>query len=131
MNSLLKLQANTKTILGQGLDLITPPPKLEDDEICDFSNYTQQQYDSIVKWKTAFYSFSLPIRAALYLVCIDDKEIHDKCEKVLIEMGHFFQIQVLIQSSNICFLLLKVHFKFLNNRTTIWIALEILWSWVK
>lgn len=86
-------KALTNTVIGQGLDLLTPP-KREDNMPFNFENYTEEQYLSIVKWKTAFYSFCLPVQAALFLAGIDDKEVHDKCTQILIEMGIFFQIQV-------------------------------------
>jgi len=81
------------TVIGQGLDLETPP-KLEKDDLFDFTSYTQEQYDSIVKWKTAFYSFCLPIQSALYMAFIDNAEAHKKCREILIEMGNYFQVQV-------------------------------------
>ncbi len=81
------------TVIGQGLDLETPP-SLENDGLFDFTSYTQEQYDSIVKWKTAFYSFCLPIQSALYMSFIDNTEAHNKCREILIEMGNYFQVQV-------------------------------------
>jgi farnesyl diphosphate synthase len=80
-------------VIGQGLDLITPP-KVKINEPFDFSNYTPEQYESIVKWKTAYYSFCLPAQSAFYLAFIDDQIVHDKCKDILMKMGHFFQIQV-------------------------------------
>lgn len=38
-----------------------------DDKI-DFTNYTLDKYNAIVKWKTAFYSFYLPVASAMYMV---------------------------------------------------------------
>jgi geranylgeranyl pyrophosphate synthase len=81
------------TVIGQGLDLVTPPKKTSETEPFDFANYTQEQYDSIVKWKTAYYSFCLPVQSALYLVNIDDAQVHSKCREILLEMGYFFQVQ--------------------------------------
>lgn len=81
------------TVIGQGLDLLTPP-KVVKNEPFDFKNYNEDQYNSIVKWKTAFYSFCLPIQSALYLASIDNTDVHEKCKEILIEMGVFFQIQV-------------------------------------
>ena len=83
----------TNTVIGQGLDLITPF-KVKDSCLFDFTNYDQDHYDQIVKWKTGFYSFCLPIQAALYLAFIDDPNVHEKCREILLEMGNYFQIQV-------------------------------------
>jgi farnesyl diphosphate synthase len=74
--------------------LITPPKEFINGDEFDFSNYNDSQYNSIVKWKTAYYSFCLPIESALLLAEIDDAEVHQKCREILIEMGTFFQIQV-------------------------------------
>ncbi|CAF0855251.1 unnamed protein product [Brachionus calyciflorus] len=82
----------TNTVVGQGIDLITPP-KRNAGELFNFENYKEEQYYSIVKWKTAFYSFSLPVQAALYVAFIDNPEVHQKCKDILIDMGCFFQVQ--------------------------------------
>lgn len=58
----------------------------DNQEKFNFLNYNQQQYDSIVKWKTAFYSFVLPIQNALYLANINDTEVHLKCKDILNDM---------------------------------------------
>ena len=82
-------------MIGQGLDLITPPSKeflLENP--FDFGNYTEERYLNIVTWKTAFYSFCLPVQSALYLAGIENAEIHAKCRSILLDMGVYFQIQV-------------------------------------
>jgi len=57
------LQVTLQTITGQTLDLITAPT----DHI-DFSNYTIERYNAIVKYKTAFYSFYLPVALAMHMV---------------------------------------------------------------
>jgi farnesyl diphosphate synthase len=83
------------TVIGQGLDLVTPPPRRAClDQEFDFSNYTQEQYDAIVKWKTAYYSFCLPVQSALLLAEIEDVQVHKRCREILLEMGYFFQVQV-------------------------------------
>ncbi|XP_065901608.1 farnesyl pyrophosphate synthase-like [Dysidea avara] len=76
------------TETGQTLDLLTAP----EDRI-DFTQFTPERYQAIVVYKTAYYSFCLPVRAAMYMVGINDKESHEMAEKILIEMGEFFQIQ--------------------------------------
>jgi len=84
--------ALNNTVIGQGLDLITPPKERINDKF-NFTNYTIEQYYAIVKWKTAYYSFCLPIQTALYLASISDQEIHEKCRSILLDMGVFFQVQ--------------------------------------
>ncbi|XP_026513871.1 farnesyl pyrophosphate synthase isoform X1 [Terrapene carolina triunguis] len=84
----LFLQTTYQTELGQALDLITAPPGH-----VDLSRFTVQRYKAIVKYKTAFYSFYLPVAAAMYMAGIDSEEEHANAKAILLEMGEFFQIQ--------------------------------------
>ncbi|XP_029436183.1 farnesyl pyrophosphate synthase [Rhinatrema bivittatum] len=84
----LFLQTSYQTELGQALDLITAQP-----EKIDLSRFTEQRYKTIVKYKTAFYSFYLPVAAAMYMAGIDSDEEHEHARTILLEMGEFFQIQ--------------------------------------
>lgn len=79
-------QTSFQTETGQTLDLITKPGE-------NFSNFTLDRYKAIVKWKTAFYSFYLPVAAAMYLADITDTKIHEVAKEILLEIGEFFQIQ--------------------------------------
>lgn len=51
------------------------------------------RYNTIVKYKTAYYTFQLPISLAMYLVGMFEPELHRQAKTVLLEMGHFFQVQ--------------------------------------
>ena len=53
-----------QTVVGQCLDMTTAPPE----GTIDFTNFTLETYAAIVKWKTAFYSFYLPVALAMYMV---------------------------------------------------------------
>ncbi|XP_046860001.1 farnesyl pyrophosphate synthase-like [Xenia sp. Carnegie-2017] len=75
-----------QTEVGQTLDMITKPGDA-------FCNFTIDRYKSIVTWKTAYYSFYLPVAAAMFMVGITEGEIHEKAKEILMEMGEFFQIQ--------------------------------------
>lgn len=77
-----------QTVIGQSLDLITSPESNR-----DLKRFTQQRYDAIVKWKTAFYSFYLPVALAMYMVGIEDELVHQNAKTILLTMGHFFQVQ--------------------------------------
>ena len=70
MNYFLR-QISARTVLGQNLDTCTPPRNG-----VDFTNYTQEKYDAIVKYKTAYYSFCLPVTIAMYMVSQKWLEIH-------------------------------------------------------
>ncbi|KAK6326850.1 hypothetical protein J4Q44_G00024950 [Coregonus suidteri] len=87
---LLELFTETsfQTELGQALDLMTAPPGQ-----IDLNRFTMERYKAIVKYKTAFYSFYLPVAAAMYMAGIDSEEEHNNAKHILLEMGEFFQIQ--------------------------------------
>ena len=57
-------QITHATVSGQCLDMTVSPPT----GTIDFTNYTMEKYNAIVKWKTAFYSFYLPAAVAMYMV---------------------------------------------------------------
>jgi len=50
-------------VIGQNLDLITAPTDRN-----NFAAYTIDRYNAIVQYKTAYYSFYLPVACALYMV---------------------------------------------------------------
>ncbi|XP_039974738.1 farnesyl pyrophosphate synthase isoform X1 [Xiphias gladius] len=87
---LLELFTETsfQTELGQALDLMTAPPGQ-----IDLNRFTMERYKAIVKYKTAFYSFYLPVAAAMYMAGIKSEEEHNNAKHILLEMGEFFQIQ--------------------------------------
>ncbi|XP_036612753.1 farnesyl pyrophosphate synthase isoform X1 [Trichosurus vulpecula] len=84
----LFLQTTYQTEIGQTLDLITAPQ----DKV-DLTRFTEQRYKTIVKYKTAFYSFYLPFAAAMFMAGIDGEKEHANAKNILLEMGEFFQIQ--------------------------------------
>uniref|UniRef100_A0A3P8Y7M2 Farnesyl pyrophosphate synthase n=1 Tax=Esox lucius TaxID=8010 RepID=A0A3P8Y7M2_ESOLU len=88
--NLLELFTETsfQTELGQALDLMTAPPGQ-----VDLNRFTLERYKAIVKYKTAFYSFYLPVAAAMYMAGINSEEEHNNAKHILLEMGEFFQIQ--------------------------------------
>ncbi|XP_027727051.1 farnesyl pyrophosphate synthase isoform X3 [Vombatus ursinus] len=77
-----------QTEIGQTLDLITAPQGK-----VDLIRFTEQRYKTIVKYKTAFYSFYLPFAAAMFMAGIDGEKEHANAKSILLEMGEFFQIQ--------------------------------------
>uniref|UniRef100_A0A0D9RRB0 Farnesyl pyrophosphate synthase n=1 Tax=Chlorocebus sabaeus TaxID=60711 RepID=A0A0D9RRB0_CHLSB len=78
----LFLQIFYQTEIGQPWTSLQPPRNV------DFGRFTEKRYKSIVKYKTAFYSY-LPVAAAKHMAGIDGKKEH----AILLEMGEFFQIQ--------------------------------------
>lgn len=78
-----------QTELGQLLDLTSLKPGH-----LDFDSYTLERYSLIVKYKTAFYSFTLPVCLALLLhegraIPEQQRVVRD----ITIPMGEFFQVQ--------------------------------------
>ncbi|XP_037593889.1 farnesyl pyrophosphate synthase-like [Cebus imitator] len=84
----LFLQSSYQTEIGQTLDLITAPQGN-----VDLGKFMEKRYKSTVKYKTAFYSFYLPVAAAMYMAGIDGEKEHANAKKILLEMGEYFQIQ--------------------------------------
>lgn len=78
-----------KTEMGQCLDLLSTSfgkkPNLD--------MFTMDRYNCIVKYKTAYYTFVLPVTAAMYFAGVKDPEMHRQAKTILLEMGHFFQVQ--------------------------------------
>ncbi|CAA2979520.1 farnesyl pyrophosphate synthase 1 [Olea europaea subsp. europaea] len=77
-----------QTASGQMIDLITT---LEGEK--DLSKYSLQLHRQIVQYKTAYYSFYLPVACAL-LMAGENLDYHIDVKNVLIDMGIYFQVQV-------------------------------------
>jgi farnesyl diphosphate synthase len=85
----LFMETTYQTELGQLLDLRSVPPDTE----LDFSKFTMDVYKRIVKYKTAFYSFYLPIAAGLLIVGVNDEKVFKESKDICIDMGEYFQVQ--------------------------------------
>lgn len=77
-----------QTELGQLCDLITAP---EDDVNLD--NFSMEKYMFIVTYKTAYYSFYLPVALALMYLQLATEENLKQAHDILIPLGQYFQIQ--------------------------------------
>lgn len=76
-----------QTANGQMLDLITTPAG----EI-DLSKYCMSTYLKIVQYKTAYYSFYLPVACAL-LMAGENLMNFQSAKEILVLMGTYFQVQ--------------------------------------
>ncbi|KAK4752347.1 hypothetical protein SAY87_021145 [Trapa incisa] len=76
-----------QTASGQMIDLITT---LEGEK--DLSKYTLSLHRRIVQYKTAYYSFYLPVACAL-LMLGENLDNHVDVKEILVEMGTYFQVQ--------------------------------------
>ncbi|SCU96109.1 LAFA_0G04324g1_1 [Lachancea sp. 'fantastica'] len=77
-----------QTELGQLLDLITAP----EDRI-DLNKFSLERHSFIVRFKTAYYSFYLPVALAMYAAGINEERDLKQARAVLIPLGEYFQIQ--------------------------------------
>ncbi|XP_057982885.1 farnesyl pyrophosphate synthase-like isoform X1 [Malania oleifera] len=76
-----------QTTCGQMIDLITT---LEGEK--DLSKYSLPIHRRIVQYKTAYYSFYLPVACAL-LMFGENLDNHAEVKNILVEMGIYFQVQ--------------------------------------
>ncbi|KAF0751961.1 farnesyl pyrophosphate synthase-like [Aphis craccivora] len=78
-----------KSAMGQCLDMLIAKSfkhkKLE--------KYTMDNYTAIVKYKTAYYSFFLPVCLAMHMTNTNDQDIFRRSKAILLEMGQLFQVQ--------------------------------------
>ncbi|CCD22249.1 bifunctional (2E,6E)-farnesyl diphosphate synthase/dimethylallyltranstransferase NDAI_0A00910 [Naumovozyma dairenensis CBS 421] len=77
-----------QTELGQLLDLITAP----EDKV-DLNKFSMNKQSFIVRFKTAYYSFYLPVALAMYMAGINSDTDLQQAQDVLIPLGEYFQIQ--------------------------------------
>ncbi|CAD6242005.1 GSCOCG00009415001-RA-CDS [Cotesia congregata] len=78
-----------KTVMGQTLDMLST----EFGKRPNFNLFTMNRYNAIVKYKTAYYSFVMPITLAMHFAGVVDPEMYRQAKTILLEMGHFFQVQ--------------------------------------
>lgn len=77
-----------QTELGQLADLLTAP----EDKV-NLDNFSMEKYRFIVVYKTAYYSFYLPVALALHQLNIGSEKNLKQAEDILIPMGEYFQVQ--------------------------------------
>jgi farnesyl diphosphate synthase len=80
-----------QTELGQLLDLTSQ----DQDAPMDLDKFTEERYKGIVKYKTAFYSFYLPLASGMILSGVDasNTKIFDTVRDICVQIGEYFQIQ--------------------------------------
>jgi farnesyl diphosphate synthase len=89
----LFLEVTQKTELGQLLDLTSQP--MNGKGPTDLDRFTIERHALIVKYKTAFYTFYLPIAISMITAGIPagNKEAYALASKICCIMGEYFQIQ--------------------------------------
>ena len=77
-----------QTELGQLCDLITAP-----EDHVDLSKFSMDKYTFIVIYKTAYYSFYLPVALALHYLQLATPTNLKQSHDILIPLGEYFQVQ--------------------------------------
>jgi farnesyl diphosphate synthase len=77
-----------QTELGQSCDLLTAP----EDQV-DLNNFSMDKFSFIVIYKTAYYSFYLPVALAMHYRGVATPENLKQAHDILIPMGEYFQAQ--------------------------------------
>eukprot|EP00415_Alexandrium_ostenfeldii_P001133 UN1133 len=81
----LFLETTFQTECGQLLDSICAN--------CELEELTTSRWELIVKYKTAFYSFYLPVALPMIVAGITDRKAFDAARETLLLMGVYFQAQ--------------------------------------
>ncbi|KAJ9463464.1 Farnesyl pyrophosphate synthase [Diplonema papillatum] len=66
------------------------------DTLCanlSLTDFTIARWEQVVTYKTAFYSFYLPVAAAMIVTGITDRAAYDRTREILLIMGAYFQAQ--------------------------------------
>ncbi len=82
-------ETTMQTEVGQLLDLTTQPIEGP----VDLNLFTLDRYKRIVKYKTAFYTFYLPMALGLVHQGITDPAVLRQTQDICLQMGEYFQIQ--------------------------------------
>ncbi|KAJ5664926.1 uncharacterized protein N7477_007374 [Penicillium maclennaniae] len=77
-----------QTELGQLCDLITAP-----EDNVNLDNFSMEKYMFIVTYKTAYYSFYLPVALAMHYLQVATERNLKQAHDILIPLGQYFQIQ--------------------------------------
>ncbi|CAK1551478.1 unnamed protein product [Leptosia nina] len=76
------------TSIGQHLDY-TMAHRI----MTDYSMFTPERYTAIVTYKTAYYTFKMPVFLGMLVATDMDQRIHPTVEKICLDMGYLFQMQ--------------------------------------
>jgi farnesyl diphosphate synthase len=79
-------QTTFVTIGGEGLELLMGQEK-------GAAGFTADVYNSIVKYKTSFYTFVLPMNLAMTMAGIRDNRMRERVRDLMLEMGYLLQVK--------------------------------------
>ena len=86
----LFIEVVQKTEFGQLLDLTSQPMGTKR---TDLNRFTLERYRMIVKYKTAFYTFYLPIAIGMITSGVTSEDAYKTARSICCIMGEYFQIQ--------------------------------------
>ncbi|KAI9851993.1 MAG: Farnesyl pyrophosphate synthetase [Thelocarpon superellum] len=81
-------EVTLQTELGQLCDLLTAP----EDKV-DLASFSMDKFTFIVIFKTAYYSFYLPVALSLHLLQLATPKNLAQAQQILIPLGEYFQAQ--------------------------------------
>lgn len=81
-------ETSFQTEIGQLCDLLTAP-----EDVVNLDNFSLEKYQFIVIYKTAWYSFYLPVALALHQLNLATPNNLKQAQDILIPLGEYFQIQ--------------------------------------
>jgi len=84
----LFLQVVQQTEFGQLLDLTS-----QEENKVDLSRFSLERCQKIVKYKTAFYTFYLPVAIGMITSGVKELEAYDLAKRICCQMGEYFQFQ--------------------------------------
>ncbi|KAK4700323.1 farnesyl diphosphate synthase, partial [Phenoliferia sp. Uapishka_3] len=84
----LFLETTFQTEMGQLIDLITAP-----EDSVDLSKFSLSKHHLIVVYKTAFYSFYLPVALAMHSAGVTNPASYKTALDILLPLGEYFQVQ--------------------------------------
>ncbi|KAH7106318.1 terpenoid synthase [Auriculariales sp. MPI-PUGE-AT-0066] len=77
-----------QTEFGQLIDLLTAV-----EGVVDLDKFSLEKHSQIVIFKTAYYSFYLPVALAMRFTGVTDPAAYEQAQKILIPLGEYFQVQ--------------------------------------
>ena len=81
-------EVSLKTEVGQACDLLTAP-----EDVVDLSKFSYEKSRFIMVYKTAYYSFYLPVVLALHYLQLATEKNLKQAHDILIPTGVYFQVQ--------------------------------------
>jgi len=87
------LEVTKFTTYGQSLDTLSAHNFSQvKGQPNSLDSFDMARYTAIVKYKTSFYSFYLPVSLAMNMAGIKDPELFEGAKTILLEIGHYFQV---------------------------------------